>query len=74
MSAVAQIHHKPTERSPEHVWGMALHGLLSAVSDVHAMAQQDAYRDLAASDFDKINEATLALNLTWSQLKARNAA
>jgi hypothetical protein len=62
------------ETSAEHAWGVALFSLMSAVGAVHEMAQSDTYRDMAVQDLDQITEAALAINLTWSQLKARRAA
>lgn len=64
----------PIERSPEHVWGMALHGFMTATEAVCELAKAQPYRDMAVDDLTKITEAALAVNLMWSQLKAREAA
>lgn len=63
-----------TERSPEHIWGMALFSFMTATEQVCELAKAEPYRDMAVDDLTKITEATLAVNLMWSQLKAREAA
>lgn len=62
------------EVSPEHAWGMALYSLRTATAAVCEMSRADPYRDLAVKDLGQISEAVLAMNLTWSHLKKREAA
>ena len=64
----------PVESSPEHVWGMALYAFMTATESVCELAKAQPYRDIAIDDLNKITEAALAVNLMWSQLKAREAA
>ena len=58
----------------QHVWGMALFHFMSATESVCELAKSPNFRDIAVDDIDKITEAALAVNLMWSQLKARKAA
>jgi hypothetical protein len=57
-----------------HIWGMALFNFMQSTESICELAKSDKYRDVAVDDIDKITEAALAVNLMWSQLKAREAA
>lgn len=74
LSDVRAWQQRKHEQSPEFAWDMALHSLMTATQAVHEMAQSETYRDFAVSDLDKITEATLAINLTHSQLTKRKVA
>ena len=62
------------ESSAEHAWGMAIFSLMTTTKAVYEMAKSPDYRDLAVKDLGQISEAALAINLAWSQLKARENA
>jgi hypothetical protein len=70
--AVNQV--APIGHSPEYAWGMALYSFMMATETICEMAKGQPYRDMAVDDLSKITEATLAVNLMWSQLKKREAA
>jgi hypothetical protein len=61
-------------QTPEHIWGMALYSFMTATEAVCDLARAQPYRDMAVDDLEKITGAALAVNLMWSQLKAREAA